>query len=247
MDLLCERNLITYRVGHPILVVHTPGLLGYMREGHPPRLTINHSIQMVNIMATQIKSISQANTQFKRNLVSAASAVEKSHSALVWAMLNAIETQDPSQLDTMHALVSEYWPTLVSRFNDYVLASIDGLEFKSGQYVDGGSVFALSECAVLATPWNTRDRLARDKAPAKAYDVRTDVKRMINKVAKCAAGKLPTTSTLKGANNQAVADILKKAQADIEAVYAGEHVAHVERVNNDDVVVGEIKRLIHAA
>tara|TARA_R110002049_G_scaffold239404_1_gene412565 strand:- start:1095 stop:1697 length:603 start_codon:yes stop_codon:yes gene_type:complete len=186
-------------------------------------------------MTTQIKSVAQANKQFESKLKLAAGNVDQSHKALVWALLHAIEEQDVSQLDTMLGVVVEYWPTLVSRFTDYVVATLDGVTFEQGAFNDNGIQFALSQCAVLATPWNTRERLKKDAKPAKAYDVRTDIKRALNKVAKCAANKLHTTSTLKGTSNQAIADILKKAQADIEAVYAGQHVERVNAVDNSDV------------
>lgn len=37
LDLVCERNLIAYPTPSPHPVVHTPGLLGLMRDGHGVR------------------------------------------------------------------------------------------------------------------------------------------------------------------------------------------------------------------
>ena len=186
-------------------------------------------------MSTQIKSVSQANAQFRANLKSAAASVDKSHSALVWALLNAIEEQDASQLDAMRAMVVEYWPTLVSRFDDYVMATIDGLKLVGVAYDDGGETFTLSKYASLSTAWNVRKRLAKSPMDGKPVDIREDITRTINKLAKCARGELPVVEAMTGATGKLIADILAQAKADIEAACAGTYKAAAQPANNADV------------
>lgn len=186
-------------------------------------------------MTAQIKSVSQANAQFRANLKSAAASVDKSHGALVWALLNAIEEQDASQLDAMRAMVVEYWPTLVSRFDDYVMATIDGLKLVGVAYDDGGETFTLSKYASLSTAWNVRKRLAKNPMAGKPVDIREDIARTINKLAKCTRGELPAVEAMTGATGKLIADILAQAKADIEAACAGTYKAAAQPANNTDV------------
>lgn len=238
VDLACVWNLITYRGVHPIPVVHTPRPVGSY-EGvacAAPRL-FNSFIQGTNIMTTQ--NVATTNAQFKRDLKAGRTALDKSHKPVTWAILHAIETQDLSQLDSMRASVAEAWPVLRSRFDDYVLATLDTVTLVNGVYFagdkDGEVLFALSQCAVLATPWNTRDKLAKGAGDIKPIDPRTDVKRLINK-----CGKRSLVESLASKKNaQHVADILARAMADIEAVAAGTYkktAKPVKRATTGNVV-----------
>ena len=186
-------------------------------------------------MTTAIKSVSQANTQFRANLKSAAVHVEKSHGPLVWALMNAIETQDLSQLDKMRAMVVVYWPTLVSRFDDYVLATLDNVKLVGVSYDDDGELFKLSKCASLSTAWNVRKRLAKSPMAGKPVDIREDITRTINKLAKCTRGELPVVEAMTGATGKLIADILAQAKADIEAACAGTYKVAAQPANNADV------------
>lgn len=184
-------------------------------------------------MTTPIKSVDQATTQFKRNLIAGSVAIDKSHVALVWAILNAIEDQDLSALDTMRAMVADVFPVLVSRFDDYVLATLDGVTLVAGAYDDDGDTFELSKCAELRTPWNVKKRLAKPSA-SDALDIRADIARAVAKMARAAKGKVAVVDQMKGTNGQHIADILANAQAAIEAVYAGTYAAPAV-INNSDV------------
>lgn len=184
-----------------------------------------------------IKNVAQANTQFAANLKAGRSTIDKSHVALVWGILNAVDTQDLSQLDTMRALVAEEWPALRSRFDAYMLATLDNVTLKAGVFTDDGELFALSDCAVLATSWNTRAKLgSRDIKAPKLLDPRADLTRTINKVNK--GGLVEALNT----KQQLVADVLAKAKADIEAIAAGTYAVPAKPVKSTPANVARITK-----
>ena len=183
------------------------------------------------------KTVANTNSQFARDLKAGRTALDKSHASLSWAILEAISSQDLSQLTTMRGMVAEAWPVLRSRFDDYILATLDNVKIVSGEFDDGGALFALKDSAVLATPWNSKDRLAKDAKPSKAIDPRVDIKRTINK---CAKSTLVASLESKAAK-QHVADILAKAMADIEAVAAGTYKAKAKSSKSTAKVVAITK------
>lgn len=215
-------------------MVHTPDLLEVMREGHSPVPTQSLN-QKVIIMAKQIESVSQAVNQFTAHLKGAAGAIDKSHVALAWALINSVNEQDLSALDVLRGKVVEYWPTLVSRFDDYICASLTPVSRQGNVFVAcpadekvadvGEYTFALSEHARLAVCWNVKKRLAKDPAATKPYDIRADITRAINKLAKVIEGKKAGVEAMQGTQGQQIADVLKRAQADVEAIYAGTYKA----------------------
>lgn len=167
---------------------------------------------------TTFNTVEQANKLFESKIKLAAKHVGQSHPALVFNMLDAIKTQDVDGLNTMYAKVCEHMPALVSRFKGYVLVSLDGIEFETGEFVSG-ELITESEYCSYGTPWNTPKAVKRDTTP-KAIDPRKAITQLANKLAKRGLdAEFKAHAPSKAAKQ--VAAVMAKALADLEAIHAG--------------------------
>lgn len=174
-----------------------------------------------------IQSVVSAQKLMVQSLRKGAEWIAKSHPAVIYALDLSVAEQDLSPINALYSTVKETSPVMLGRFVDYVVASLDGVTRSGDGFTDGGESFQWSECASKATAWNTHKRLAQQPKAAKPVDPRKGITQLANSVARAGLADKYATK----AQRAAVAEILARAKADLEAVVAGTYGAPAQHVD----------------